>query len=85
VPHSPTSAEHESYEDWRARRRYSVVCNRWIGRRSVDRVIARGMVLEDARTLRDRLQSREHARPGWRSSWTARLFSLRLETPWRRV
>jgi hypothetical protein len=62
-------------------RRYSLVCNHYIGRRRVNRVIARGMTWEAVRALESKMQARECAsRPRW-SSWTGRIYIAELENP----
>ena len=60
-------------------RTYTVYCNHYIGRRRVDRDIARGLAWSPAKALSETLQARERVLHPLATSWTCRLFHCRLE------
>lgn len=64
----------ETYEQWMARRQYSVVRN--------SRVVAAGLSHTAARTMAERLQAAEWLSSPGETSWTIDLFGIQLDTPW---
>jgi len=72
----------ETYEQWMARREYSVVRNRYNGHRSTDTVVATGLRLDKAREMAERLNAQEWASSPGETSWTKALFMIQLDTPW---
>jgi hypothetical protein len=72
----------ETYEQWEARRRYSVIHNQRPNSQSIETVVASGLTWDAATAKRKQLQDAEKlANPG-KSSWTIDIFTIQLETPW---
>jgi hypothetical protein len=59
----------ETYEEWLARREYSVVRNHYKGHPSNDVVVAAGLSLEQAREMAERLNGQEWASSPGSTSW----------------
>jgi hypothetical protein len=71
----------ETYEQWLAARRYSVVRNTRKGSRSEDVIITSGLRLEQAREMSERLNGQEWASSPGETSWTLGLHMIQLDTP----
>lgn len=72
----------ETYEQWEARRTYSIIRSARPGNKTIKTVVASGLGYDQAHKLTDQLQKEWcAANPGY-SCWTMDLFLLQLETPW---
>lgn len=73
----------QTYEEWLAARRYSVVRHRnpRQGKRT-ENVVATGLSLTFARQMAERMQATEWASSPGETSWTIDRFSIQLDNPW---